>query len=310
MGPSPTSLAHRVAARFIQARQVSVMVDVKETLEARKKWPLFDEAVVGRFDAPVPLYRVFDETELKHVISSGKITGGSYSVAPERAHGASWGYNIDAVINMGNTLRGNRLGNRIYLAKIDGFDEKFLHLSPGIEFDPQGPPEQPAKMDPEKCNPGLGCSIFIKAANVEDFFKVEPNGQIQKMSLAELREEAEGLSAKETPAETPAAPPEDVRDSSWGLQPRDKFVVTKGSSKIGIGVRNYGVVKDVWQPGKDLANRDFRVNVSLAFTWPFNLYGRKQVNRVTLWAMHPNRLKDPEVALLDSSGNRILVRKR
>ncbi len=304
--PKTAALSLRVARRFV-ARQVSVTVDVAATLAARAKWRLFDEAIVGRFNEPVPLYRVFDETELKHIVSSGRITGGSYSVAPERAHGASWGYNIDHIVDLGNNQRGKRLGQHIYIAKIDGFDETFLHLSPGIEFDPQGPPEQPAKMDPERCNPGLGCSILIKAADAEGFFKVDPSGQIHKMSLADLRKEAEEFASKDDPKEeAPAQPSEDFRDPEWGLKPKDKFIVTKGSKGVGVEIRSPGIVKDVRQ-----RKGEREVLVTLWFSYPRKFPdGRWTRDNLTLYVTHPNRLSDREVPLLDARGSRILIRKR
>lgn len=370
-----TGLANRVVARYKLARQVKVLVDVPATLEARRKWPAFNTSIVGVFDESVALYRAFDETELKHILSSGRITGGSYSVAPERSHGASWGHNISQIVNMGNQLRGNRLGDRIYLAKIDGFDQKFLHLDPKIDIDPDGPPEQPARMNPDQCNPGLGCSIFVDAADVEDFYKVHPNGQITRMSAAEMREEdklpvsppkqPEPIVLFSDPVRTiegqkvvvknnrnrfnaylvedtsraigtnapteedafelatmairmrPSRPipmdyqlleqrrrhekqfesdedPEKVR-GGFGLKPRDKLIVTKGSRKLGILTRQMLIVADVYQ-----RKGERPVMVKLL------IRGRPK----TLYATNPNRLKDPEIALLDGSGGKILVQRK
>lgn len=297
--------ARRIAARYKQARQVRILIDVPATLQARAKFSAHPNGVVGEFDESIALYRVFDENELGHIVSSGTISGGSYSVKAERAHGASWGHNITSIVNMGNTLRGRRLGDRIYLAKIDGIGERFYHLDPGmgseavIPLDPDGPRMQPGRMDPERCNPGLGCSMLIKAADVDEFYEVDPRGQIHRKTIAELKAEAPAVEA----------PVEDVRDSGWGLRPKDKFEVSKGSKKLGIGIRNYGSVRDVWQDGKALASGDRRVNVSLAFTWPIRPGGR-QSYKITLFTTHPNRLKDFEIPLMNSRGQRILIRKK
>lgn len=366
------TLAQRVAARYKLARQVRVLVDVPATLEARRKWPAYGTSVVGTFDEGLALYRVFDETELKHIVSSGRITGGSYSVAPERSHGASWGHNITQVINMGNQLRGGRLGDRIYLAKIDGFDQKFLHLDPNIDFDQDGPTEQPARMNPDKCNPGLGCSIFVDTADVEDFYKVHPNGQVSRMTAAELSEEDKlpikikevpdppgtqtvegqkvvirskgskwfaylledgrlgraigtnatteedavtlaGMAIRMRPSRPiqmdqsildqrrrhdkmfePDEDPEKVR-GGFGLKPRDKVFVLKGSRRLKILSRETLVVADVYQ-----RKGERPVIVKLL------VRGKP----VALHAIHPNRLKDTEVSLLDGFGGKILVQKK
>jgi len=362
----------RVVTRYKLARQVKVLVDVPATLDARRKWRAFDESVVGVFNESLALYRVFDETELKHILSSGRITGGSYSVAPEKAHGASWGHNISQIINMGNKLRGKRLGDRIYLAKIDGFDQKFLHLSPNVALDLDGPSEQAARMNPEKCNPGLGCSIFVAAADVEGFYKVHPNGQITQMSAAEMRDEDSLPIKPKEPEEVPGTqtvegkkvvvrsrggkwhaylvengqigraigtnaptekdaielagmairvkprrpvpmdqqileqkrrhekqfePDEDAEKirGRFALKPRDKVVVLKGSRKLGISVHQTLVVADVYQRKGE---RPVMVRLLV------------QGKARTLYAIHPNKLKDAEIPLLDGSGGKILVRKK
>lgn len=101
------------------------------------------------------------------------------------------------------------------------------------------------------------------------------------------------------------APPMRERDPSWALRAGDKFVVTKGSAALGIQIRNTGTVRDVWRrPGE----RD--VLVSMAFTWPLKPKTGPWRHEATLYATHPNRLSDNEIALMNSRGDRILIRKR
>lgn len=170
-----------------RAAGARVMVDVPETMRARQRFSMFPDITVAEFDSSVALYRVFDGEELARILKGGKITGGQYAAKPERAYGASWGHNITAIIRMGNQLRGKRLGEQIYLAKIDSIGLTFAHLDPGIEFDLSGPPKQPASFNPSVCNPGLGCSIMADAGDVDDWYEVRPDGQLERRTESELR---------------------------------------------------------------------------------------------------------------------------
>jgi hypothetical protein len=168
-----------------------IVVDIPKTLAARKKYPLFESMVIARFDQPVSMYRVFDGNELKHMLATGKITGGNYSVKAEREHGASWGHDITPLVQYGNQQRGKRFDQNIYLAKLDSFDHYFAHLDPEVTVDPSGPEEQEAVMDSDRCFLGLGCSIMnLGVDDVDEFYRVLESGRIERMSLAELRAEA------------------------------------------------------------------------------------------------------------------------
>lgn len=183
-------LASRVFERFVQASSVRVMIDRDATLKARAKYPLFTDMIVGRFDQQISLYRIFDGKELQHILSSGKITGGQFSVKAERDHGASWGWNVTEVITWGNGQRGKRLGPELYLAKIDAFDKEFAHVGPELPFDPAGPPEQAVSMPRDVCRTGVGCSVIdITTADVDSFSKVSPDGQLSRMTLSDLKAE-------------------------------------------------------------------------------------------------------------------------
>lgn len=187
LGPWTRQFFERVnrsgGAKFASA--VRIRIDPEATAKARQRWPMFDQIVVATFDSPIGLYRVFDENELGHILRSGKLTGGKYSVKPERSMGASWGSNITHIVNMGNRLRGKRLGEKIYLAKIDGFDMKFLHLDVKVPVDVT---RDVVTIPRETCNPALGCSVAdVTVADVEDFYEVDPRGQIHKLSVSELR---------------------------------------------------------------------------------------------------------------------------
>lgn len=176
---------------------VRVVIDVPATLKARTKYAMFPDLVVARFDQAAAMYRIFDEDELRHIVATGRITGGSYAIKAERDHGASWGSDISQVIRWGNGQRGGRLGSKLFLAKLDAFDYAFAHLDPGITFDPDGPDEQVASFDVGKCTTGLGCSMMNVSADDVDVYRVDPNGRIERTTWGELRSE---LRAEPEPA--------------------------------------------------------------------------------------------------------------
>ena len=183
-------LAARVFERYVSASSVRVLIDRDATLAARAKYSLFTDMIVGTFDQQISLYRIFDDKELRHILSTGKITGGQFSVKAERDHGASWGWNVTEVITWGNGQRGKRLGPELYLAKIDAFDKQFAHVGPELPFDPAGAAEQPVTMPREVCRTGVGCSVIdITTADVDSFAKVSPDGQLSRMTLSDLKGE-------------------------------------------------------------------------------------------------------------------------
>lgn len=369
-----------------KAASVKVVIDRDETLKARQRFPGFNEGIVGTFESAINLYRIFDGEEVARIVRTGRITGGTYSVKAERAYGASWGANITEVIQWGMGQRGKRLGEDLFLAKLDGFDRKFYHLGPKVDFDPEGAEQQEARVDSGICNTGNACTMIDVSANDVDFYTVSSSGQIEKLTLSELKEYVTkkpvkpidlrsihpglfqgsilgvdvrvveehsksekslfsvtttvswsvygnddrplvlGADTKEAAIElaqrsisknpdAPALidvsdkkpePPEKLRSPEFALQPKDKFVVSKGSRDLGIAMRNSGRVVDVWQN-----KGDARVNVTLSFTWPLKFPdGRWTRDPVTLYAMHPNRLADPDIALLNSRGSRVLIRKK
>jgi hypothetical protein len=290
------------------AGNVPITIDAEETLAARKRYPLFNTIIVGTFDGSFALYRAFDGPELKRILRSGKITGGKHSAPAERAYGASWGHNITEVIRGLNSERGRRLGADLYLAKIDGLDHRFAHLHPQVEFDPAGPPFQKSTLDASVCNVGLGCSVFVEVNEVDAFYLVRPDHQIEPLKPAELKARVEHIDVEED--EPVKKKPERIQ-GDFAIKARDKFKVDKGSTKLGINANNYGTILDVYQYDTWLESGDRRVWVQLAFTWPLKSGGDR--SKRTLYAIHPNRLKDFDgggVKLHDRSSNIVIRRKR
>ena len=88
--------------------------------------------------------------------------------------------------------------------------------------------------------------------------------------------------------------PKKIR-GSYALKPKDRLMVDKGSSKLGIKAHSTLTVADVFQLKGE---RD---------VWVKLLHDRTPI---VLYATHPNRLTDDPIALLDSMGSRILVRRK
>jgi len=179
----------RVVRRYLASIPIRVVVDLPKTLAARKKYPMFTDMVVGRFDQTVRMYRIFDASELKRILATGKITGGQYAVKAERDHGASWGHNINEVISWGiSHSKAGRIGGDLYLAKMDAFDKYFAHLDPNLKVDLDGPDEQEMTMDADRCYTGLGCSIIDVDVRDCEFYSVDPKTeQIERIRLSELK---------------------------------------------------------------------------------------------------------------------------
>jgi hypothetical protein len=294
-------IASRVAQRYLAATgAVRIVVDVPATLNARRKYLNFEAIVIARFDQSVSLYRIFDEQEMQHIVRSGRITGGTYAAKPERDHGASWATNVSAVIEWGNRVRGKRLGEKLYLAKIDALDKRFAHLDPEVSFDPFGPDEQIAMMRADRCNLGLGCSVIDVVAADADFFEVDVHGQMHRLKLSEVSIVPEATGGKVT------SPLNKTPRDDLGLRPGDMLKITKGSVGLGVAIRSTTKVMAVWQvQGENV------VFVKLHFYYPRKFRDGTWVrDPLVLYATHPNRLGDLEVALLSSKGDRILARKK
>jgi hypothetical protein len=230
-------LVEKVLSR-VAAGNVTVLVDVPATLQARKRWPSFSEIVVGSFEGQMTLYRVFDGEEMMHILTSGKITGGKYSIPAERSMGASWANDISAVIRMGNAARGKRLGQKIYLAKLDATGKQFLHLGPGVELD-TSVDEQRVSMSKDRCNPGLGCSVAnVSVGDIDDFYEVLPNDQISKVPMSLLTHQLRdgGLTGDKAAALKVAAR---VIEAANYFQVGDQVLYGKWKNKRGI-LKSFG----------------------------------------------------------------------
>jgi hypothetical protein len=367
------ALTTRVLTRFRvrYARTVRILIDRDATNKIRQRFTSLPNQIVAEFDSSFTLYRIFDGEELVRILKTGQITGGTYSTPAERAHGASWAENVTEVIEVGNRLRGGRYGDDLFLAKYDAIGTTFHHLDPKVEFDPNGPEKQPAVIDANICNFGLGCSMTVGVHDV-DLFVVHPDHKMVPMSIEDAKEYVakrpvkdidlrevhpklfqgsilgvdvrvteegnvwkvltndgkvivDDAPSKDDAIETarigihlrPSNPiptsfqilqqkrkheklfevqddPNKIR-GEFALKPRDTIEVLKGSRDLDIGAREKGTVADVWQ---DKGGREVRVKIVF----------RK--GPVTLYATHPNRLSDDQIALMNSQGDRILVRRR
>jgi hypothetical protein len=361
----------RVLSRWKSANAIKITIDRDATNKARQQFPSMTDQIVGTFESPVKMYRIFDGEELSRILRTGRITGGTYSAKAERTHGASWGHNITEVIEIGNKLRGKRYGDDLFLARLDAMGVRFHHLNPKVPFDPNGPPHQSGVMEDSACCFGLGCSMIVGLEDV-DLFVVHSNHQMDPISTEEARNYVEkrpkkdvdlreinpqlyqgsildhdvrvwltdgkwqvilnddrvivnDAPTKDDAIETakigirlrPGKPvptsyqillrkkkyekhfeqdedPNKIR-GDFSLKPRDRVLVEKGSRGLNIPAHSSATVADVYQ-----RTGDRTVTVKL-------IIGDRPVS---LYAQHPNRLGDPEIALMNSGGDRILIRKK
>ena len=180
------SAAHRVLGRWLNAATLKIIVDRDATIKARES--LHKECIVGEFDSSTALYRIFDGEELVRVLRTGKFTGGTYSATLERSFGASWSASLTEVITVGNQqLRGKRYGDDLFVAKLDPIGMRFFHLSPRVDFDPSGPPQQLAMMESGVCNFALGASVVADLNDV-DLYAVHANDQMEALSVSEAKD--------------------------------------------------------------------------------------------------------------------------
>lgn len=162
-------------------------VDLDATKKARKDFPAHPEGVVARFLSPVWLYRILDEEELVRIVRTGYVTGGTYSVRAERSFGASWGTDLAQILQWGRGQRGGRLGDRLYLARLEGRGRVFYHLDLGLP-EPIGEIPDQIRINPDRIGIALGASIpQVQLAQV-DLYRVPPQGPIQPVSAPEIRQ--------------------------------------------------------------------------------------------------------------------------
>jgi len=183
-------IAERVAHRYLTAGGVTVKVDPEGTQQGRDQWG-FKDMLVGEFASPVKLYRVFDGEELRKIVKGGEIAGGGYSIAVERAYGASWGADKNEVVKWGEQQRGKRLGNELFMAEINGQGRPFSHMHiEGLDV------SQPTVTIPtEACSTGMGCSLRVKASDVDRWYVVE-DGRAKPTKWADLVEQSKGVGLK------------------------------------------------------------------------------------------------------------------
>jgi len=151
---------------------VKVQVSPRGTNKARKQ---FGGAIaIGKFLSPIQLFRVFDGEELRRILSTGKIEGGSYSIAGERAYGSQWGSNRTEIAQWGEAQRGKRLGHELFMAEIQGKGRSFAHLEgAGGKMDPKA---GTIDLDPAFCSSGLGCSLKVETSDVLQWYTVRGGG--------------------------------------------------------------------------------------------------------------------------------------
>ena len=110
-----------------------------EALKLREKFSAFTNIGIGTFLSNTFLWRAIDQKEFNIIKSTGKITGGEYSVEPERYFGASFGGSRSEVLNFGLRAKKNgRYEGNLYLIGIQAEDKEFLNLNMTERWKDQG----------------------------------------------------------------------------------------------------------------------------------------------------------------------------
>lgn len=163
--------------RYHRNARVEILIDRDKTNAVNRREP---KAVVATFASPLIVYRIIDGEELAIAFKNGRFDGGLWSTDDEQAHGASWAASTDGLIEWGRAQQGwGRYGKDLFLVAADAEWETFYHemmiVQGSIQFDPRGDKVQPAAVDADLCNTGLGCSMRILAGAVT-VFRVTKSG--------------------------------------------------------------------------------------------------------------------------------------
>ena len=143
-------------------RKNPVRVLVDETKEYRDRYEWLDSGIIGVFDEPIQLFRVIDENEYRIINETGKVTGGNWADPSESEYGASWGEDLDEVIEFGiGWKERGRLEGQLYILTANGYGKKFAHLD-GFSDDIPEVIEWNGR-----CGTGLGCSLKFDLNEVE-----------------------------------------------------------------------------------------------------------------------------------------------
>jgi len=147
-------------------------------------------SIVAEFISNVSMFRIVDEREVRDILRTGIVSGGSFATPGERRYGASWAGDPDGLIAWGRGWQRNRrLGKNLFLLELPNAGGKtFYHLAilTRPRFDPFGPPEQIATMNVSDCSTGLGCSIAKVRAREIYFFRVKPDGRTVPVEAIDL----------------------------------------------------------------------------------------------------------------------------
>lgn len=185
----------KVRARFPSKILVTPEL-VERTRQLRHRYKHFNDLIVAEFDSSMTMYRVVDEEEMRRILQTGQVTGGTFSVKPEREMGASWGKNPSDVIAFGLGWRKQgRLKGRLFLLKLEAIGKTFLHLGPenSITENPwETGIDKPVVIDfdADRAYTGLGASIEDVSLNdLDGVYEVDQNHQITKVDEATLKRE-------------------------------------------------------------------------------------------------------------------------
>jgi hypothetical protein len=161
-------------------------------------------SIVAEFVSNVSMFRIVDEREVRDILRTGIVSGGSFATPGERRYGASWAGDPDGLVAWGRGWqrhRGHapRLGKNLFLLELpDAAGKTFYHMAilTSPRFDPFGPSEQIARMNVSDCSTGLGCSIMKVWAREVYFFRVKPDGKTVPVEAVDLEKRAQKMPHK------------------------------------------------------------------------------------------------------------------
>jgi len=105
----------------------------------RKKYSLFKDIGIATFLTSAILWRVIDQAEYDLIMKTGKVTGGTFSIPPEREMGASFTGSRSDAIKFGLAWKKTgRLKGNLFLIGINAEDKEFLNLNMVERFAGQG----------------------------------------------------------------------------------------------------------------------------------------------------------------------------
>lgn len=157
-----------------------------EAISFRERYKLFPNIGIATFLSSPILWRVVDQNEYDIIMRIGKVTGGEFSIKPEREMGPSFtGSRSNAVAFGLAWKKANRLKGQLYLIGINAEDKEFLNLSMVERFEKQGLKYEVGDYDIHSSlgDSSLGFSVRnVSLQDVNYIYEVSDNGELKDIT--------------------------------------------------------------------------------------------------------------------------------